>query len=229
MWHRPFDSVLGWLRAEGVVTETADPDDITEVIYDGEEALLSTALPRRKREFRAGRVCARRVLAQLGVFDSPLLAGRHGEPIWPVGFTGSISHCDDYCVVVATRVGHVLSIGLDVENADAVPERIGERICTPDESVWIRSLPDGERRQGLAVLFSVKECVYKCLYPITGWQLDFKEVDVLVDSCRGAFAATARGVVPGTHMEHLEGRFAISGSHVLTAVTVPGVTGAGEE
>ena len=220
MSHPSFDSVLCWLLAEGATTETVDPNDVSDPVYDEEEFFLSRAQPRRKREFRAGRTCARKALARLGVFDFPLLAGRGGEPIWPVGVVGSISHCRDYCIAVAARARHVSGIGVDVENVGEVPECIDEQICTRDEATWIKALPVGERQRGLAVLFSAKECVYKCQYTTSRRQLDFQDVRVLVDPGWKTFTATVREPVRGSGSKCSHGHLAVSEDHVLTAVVL---------
>jgi enterobactin synthetase component D / holo-[acyl-carrier protein] synthase len=65
-------------------------------LFPAEEALVRTADPRRQAEFTAGRACARTALARLGLPATPVLTGRAGEPRWPAGVTGSVTHCAGY-------------------------------------------------------------------------------------------------------------------------------------
>lgn len=54
-------------------------------------------------EFVTGRACARRALARLGVEPVPVPSGDRGEPFWPDGIVGSITHCDEYRACAAAR------------------------------------------------------------------------------------------------------------------------------
>src|SRR5215469_6693525 len=57
------------------------------------EARTAECLPRgRAAEFMAGRWCAHRALERLGCPEVVIGSGLHGEPCWPEGFTGSITH-----------------------------------------------------------------------------------------------------------------------------------------
>src|ERR1700761_3617241 len=79
-----------------------DAPDVT--LFPDEEALLGRAVEKRRREFAAGRGCARRALAALGLPPAPLLPGEGGAPRWPDGVVGSITHCAGYAAAaVAAR------------------------------------------------------------------------------------------------------------------------------
>ncbi|MGW1816188.1 4'-phosphopantetheinyl transferase family protein [Streptomyces sp. NPDC002125] len=76
--------------------------------YPEEENRLGEAVvDRRRREFTTARWCARRALAAAGAptADAPLRSGRRGEPLWPAGFTGSITHSAGYRAAVAAPSG----------------------------------------------------------------------------------------------------------------------------
>ena len=75
----------GWLRPE-------------------ERAYVESAVPRRVREFAAGRQCARLALRELGGPDEAIPVGLSRQPKWPPGIVGSITHTVGYCLaVVAVR------------------------------------------------------------------------------------------------------------------------------
>jgi 4'-phosphopantetheinyl transferase EntD len=114
-----------------VVVETRGDRD--EPLLRGEEsALAGVKDPRRRREYVTTRACARAALERLEVEPVPILSGRHGEPLWPEGVTGSLTHCPGYRAAAVARTSDITSIGIDAE-------------------------ADGEDR----LLFSARESVYK--------------------------------------------------------------------
>src|SRR5690606_27349292 len=101
------------------------------------------------------------------------------SPRWPSDVVGSISHCRSRCVAVAAlKSDNFLSLGIDIEEAVELDENLYESICTAEELDDIRLLP--QQRRGLAAkaIFSAKECIFKCQYPLTGLMLDFQDVSV---------------------------------------------------
>ena len=91
----------------GVVAVTATSKMLHGILYPEEAASIKRAVPKRWREFTAGRLCAREALRRLGIERHPILVGEHREPLWPSGVVGTLSHCDDcYGAAVAFRGGH---------------------------------------------------------------------------------------------------------------------------
>ncbi|MEI8635195.1 hypothetical protein P4S72_30355 [Vibrio sp. PP-XX7] len=81
------ENYLTWLQTQGVTL----PDT------------LHRAVLKRKCEFLAGRLCAKRAMAECGInAETTLGIGEHREPLWPEGVIGSISHCDTQAVAVVT-------------------------------------------------------------------------------------------------------------------------------
>src|SRR5215471_21275329 len=74
-------------------------------LFPAEAAAIATAGPGRRAEFAAGRAVARAALARLGAPAGPVLPGRAGEPRWPGGVVGGITHCAGYraCAVGLAR------------------------------------------------------------------------------------------------------------------------------
>jgi 4'-phosphopantetheinyl transferase EntD len=62
-------------------------------LFPEEITLVARATEKRRREFTAGRECARAALAGLGLAAVPILRGYRGAPQWPDGVVGSITHC----------------------------------------------------------------------------------------------------------------------------------------
>jgi enterobactin synthetase component D len=186
---------------------------------------LARAVSRRQLQFRAGRYCAWMALEALGEPGHVVPRGANGAPVWPAGFTGSITHSDDFASAVAARVRDARAIGIDTEPtiAPARAARVAPVVASAGEM-------DDLARAGLSWLealtlaFSAKEATFKCLHPLVGRMFGFQAVRIAaVDGSTGQFQA---GVVTplgdaapaGTV---LEGRFAFDGARVHTAVSLP--------
>ena len=145
-----------------------------------EEALLSSgAVERRRDQLRAGRAAAREALVGLGFSHPPaVLRGERGEPLWPDGVCGAITHCDHFAAAAAARRPAPDAIGIDLENiARGLKQDISAHICHPAEQVWAAAAA-GLRSQRLITLFSAKESIYKALYPLCRQFFGFKDVEL---------------------------------------------------
>jgi 4'-phosphopantetheinyl transferase EntD len=202
-----------------VVAVEAGPDAWEGTLLPEEEPFVARAVERRRREFTAGRTCARRALAALGIEGFPILVGEDRAPVWPEGIVGSIAHCDGYCGAVAARRGAILGLGLDVERADPLDARTRELVCTASERARLGA-GAGAGRLAKAH-FSAKESVYKCVGPILGRFLEFHEVEIDLDAGAGLFTARLRipETLPGG-AGRLDGRVAWGADHVFTGATL---------
>jgi 4'-phosphopantetheinyl transferase EntD len=200
----------------------ADPPDA--VLFPEEEALVAAAVGARRREFATGRGCARAALAELGVPPAPVLRGERGEPRWPPGIVGSITHCAGYRGAVVARTRDVLTIGVDAEEDEALPAGVLDIVSLPGERDRLRGL--AAAAPGTCwdrLLFSAKESVYKAWFPLTGRWLGFHDADISINPADGTFNArllTAVAEAGGFPLTQLAGRWLASGGLLLTAVTV---------
>ncbi|MEW8656663.1 MAG: hypothetical protein AB2595_20690, partial [Candidatus Thiodiazotropha endolucinida] len=103
-----------------------------------EERLIQDSVAKRQRQYRAGRNAAHAALEQLDAPDGPLLRGENRQPIWPRGYVGSISHCDDSCVAVCAVEGEVVSLGIDVEPLKPLKPKIARYTATEDGQTLIQ-------------------------------------------------------------------------------------------
>jgi 4'-phosphopantetheinyl transferase EntD len=217
-------SAMASLLPAGVVTAAAYEPEWETSLLEAEEPFVAGATDRRRREFAAGRNCARRALAHLGVLDFPILAGEAREPLWPVGITGSITHGAGYCAAALAPIARVRSLGIDVAPNVPLPGEVHDLTCTPGELGRMTALAELDVPM---LLFSAKESVYKAWYQIVGTWLDYLEVDVELDLRKGAFsarvlspAAAGREGLPSS----LAGRFTAAPRHIFTAVSVSAPT-----
>jgi enterobactin synthetase component D len=138
-------------------------------------AALAAAVSSRRAEFVAGRLCARDALAALGAPSPSVPRGTDGAPEWPTGFVGSISHSAGFAFAAVAASSEARSLGLDVEQIsrlEAAP-RITRIVATPTERARFEF-----STETLAIVFSAKEAVYKCLYPLIRRFLEFDAVEL---------------------------------------------------
>lgn len=180
-----------------------------------EEALIESAIEKRQREFRAGRNAAHAALSRLQAPTSPLLRGERREPLWPAEHVGSIAHCNDLCLAVAAKGSDLLGVGIDVEPLEPLPAGVERYVHTAEEEAFISDNP-GDHPQRL--IFSAKESLYKCYYPLLGRFFGFQSVMLNFDRERGRFSfePTERCEVRFPP-QRFEGRYAIGERHLVTA------------
>jgi len=111
---------------------------------------------KRRTEFTLGRAAANLAVKQLG-FESPppVLKGERGEPLWPEGIVGSITHCGSSAIAAAAVGSVALSVRIDLENQDQIQTNdIPGLICGDAERKW--AVEDGHYGNRLVMLFSAK-------------------------------------------------------------------------
>lgn len=187
-----------------------------------EERFVDGAVLKRKREFRAGRAMARQGISALGRGPTPIAAGPDRAPVWPSGIVGSISHCEDLCVVaVALTLDGFVSIGVDAEPAAALESEIFEEICGREELDWLEFHSPDIRGLYARLIFSAKECAYKCQYPLSGQMLDFHALSVGIDLGSQTFTARFNtGAGPFEPGDRLDGRYLFDADHIVTGLVV---------
>jgi 4'-phosphopantetheinyl transferase EntD len=200
-----------------------DPPDV--VLFPEEEALVARAVDKRRREFAAARACARTALAGLSVAPAPILSGERGAPQWPPGIVGSITHCAGYRAAAVARACDMLTVGLDAEPDEVLPDGVLSLISLPGERARLRDL--AVAAPGTCwdrLLFCAKETVYKAWFPLTRRWLDFEEADVTINPAEGTFEArllVAAPEVGGLPLTGFTGRWQASGGLIVTAIARP--------
>ncbi|MPY23779.1 4'-phosphopantetheinyl transferase superfamily protein [Shewanella psychropiezotolerans] len=150
---------------------------------------LKGAVPKRCAEFLAGRLVARQALQQLTNEPHQVLSAYDRAPIWPSGIIGSITHTSTQAIAVTAYRRHHQIIGVDLENwiETEVAREISSEIIDSRESELITH-SKLEFNQGLTLLFSAKESLYKALYPKVKYFFGFECAQVnTVDIDTGQF------------------------------------------
>jgi 4'-phosphopantetheinyl transferase EntD len=194
-------------------------------LFPEEEAAVGNAVEKRRREFVTARACAREALARLGFPGQPVGAGSRGEPIWPAGIVGSITHCAGYRACAAAPASELLTIGVDAEVADPLPPGLLGDIALPEERRWLERT--AAERPGVSwdrLLFSIKESVYKAWFPLTRSWLGFEDASVVIDRQSGTFAAhllVPGPTLQGRTLDGFSGRWLCADDLLFSAIALP--------
>lgn len=212
---RPTDLLISALVSAPVVAAVARGHELECDLFEAEEAALGTAVNSRRREFVTARACAREALAILGHPVVAIASGPAGEPLWPEGVVGSITHCDGLRACALAPATAVAAIGLDAEVNQPLPPGVLASVASATERLALPAA-DGVVHWD-RLLFSAKEAAYKAWFAMTGRMLGFEDAAVIVSATTGTFTARAMdGIEPD-----LEGRWAADASHLATIVVAP--------
>jgi 4'-phosphopantetheinyl transferase EntD len=215
-----FASIRGLVPTE-VAVEESRIDAVVGYAWPEELAHVASAVESRRREFAAGRILAARALASLGCAACPILAGPDRAPIWPAGFTGSISHTHEHVAVAVGRTDGLLAIGIDIEDAGRFRPDLEHQILRPEEiAANLTGLPPDRRQSVLALLFSIKEAFYKCQYVISQQFLGFHDARTTIDFTRQSFELTLLVTVPPLADDVFHGKFQMRSGGVATAMVL---------
>jgi 4'-phosphopantetheinyl transferase EntD len=216
--------VIEEILPEGVIAVEARHDPPGATLFPEEELALGQAVEKRRREFTTARMCARAALEGLGVQPLPIPTGPRGEPQWPAGIVGSITHCDGYRACAVARASDLMTVGIDAESNAPLPEGLIGDIATPQERPWLRQL-ELERPEVHwdRLLFSAKESVYKAWFPLAKRWLGFEDAVIVLDPHAGTF--TARLLVAGPTLANgplrgFSGKWTVDDGIIATAIAV---------
>jgi 4'-phosphopantetheinyl transferase EntD len=200
-----------------------DPPELSPMPQ--EEPLIARSVAKRRNEFVTVRHCARLAMGQLGIPDAPILKGEKGDPLWPDGLVGSLTHCEGYRGAVVGRSAAVRSVGIDAEPHGVLPDGVLDAISLPVERHEIGSLPAGLHWD--RILFCAKEATYKAWFPLTGRWLGFEDAHITfdVDSAGTTGRFVSRILIDpvartGAPLTELAGRWSVAGGLALTAIVL---------
>jgi 4'-phosphopantetheinyl transferase EntD len=189
-----------------------------------EQSLGPKAADRRRLYFALGRAAARDALAELGVYGVAIERGPSGEPLWPDGIVGAISHAGDLAIAIVGDQTHYAGLGIDIEQLSrGLTARAARLICTPAEMDWVDPEAGTTR---LTMLFSAKEAVFKAIFPIEGVWLGFGDAELTWHPERCVFEARLLKTASSAHPPGavLEVRSSVVGGDVLsTTYALPGL------
>jgi 4'-phosphopantetheinyl transferase EntD len=200
-----------------------DPPDLAPL--PEEEPLIAKSVAKRRNEFITVRHCARQAMSELGVSPVPILKGDKGEPCWPAGIVGSLTHCTGFRGAAVGKLGAVRSVGIDAEPHDVLPDGVLDAVSLPAERVELRALPSGLHWD--RILFCAKEATYKAWFPLTHRWLGFEDAHITfeVDGTGSAGVFQTRILIDpaaehGPPLTTLNGRWSVDRGLALTAIVL---------
>jgi enterobactin synthetase component D len=169
---------------------------------------LRHATPKRQIDFLAGRCCAEEALQQLGASSTHVAMAEDRAPIWPDRVVGSITHTGDFAAAAVAWAADIAGLGIDSEQAiDPAAVHDIAAVCMVDEATLFRADHGRSFCEFCALVFSAKEAVFKCLFPLTRKFLEFSDVRITsLDWDREHFAWTTISEHSGTgRLSHADG------------------------
>ncbi len=192
--------------------------DCQEALAPAERAAAAGMAPARLATFRLGRACARDALERLSAARPAIPRGAGGEPCWPPGICGSISHAGGHAVAAVAHLDALGGLGLDLEAAGPLAPAELALVASPAER---RSPPFAGEADAGRLLFATKESVYKCIWPLLQRFVDFQEV--VIEARAGAFRARPAGDDPALRqlLASLTGRYVRVAGLLLAVASLP--------
>lgn len=184
---------------------------------------LKKAVHSRKIEFLVGRYLAKVLLENANAESTFVARGDYSQPIWPRGYTGSISHTDGSAICVLGSTGDFQCIGIDIEKYMTQKQisEIGSRIAC-DAEIGLSRKSTLTQEQFFSLLFSAKESVFKALFPRVNTYFEFTDVELTqVDTQRCEFEITVGEPLSCEyHLERrMRGKFFLSEFTLTTLVS----------
>jgi len=148
-----------------------------ESLHARERVLARRMAPARRRQFAAGRDCARQALGACGIAARPILVETDGAPRWPAGIIGSISHTVGASAAVVSWDPRLHGIGIDLEMLrKPFSQVVAELVFLPEELAGLRSMTTTMRNEALYSLFAAKEATFKAVRHTTDQSLGWEDI-----------------------------------------------------
>lgn len=180
----PFAKGFSLAVAHGIVsscslpaTPIEPPREILNLLCAEERSFASRLSGHTLMSFIGGRLALHESIARLKVRSHPILPDIDGVPVSPPGLAVSISHKRDLAVGLATCTRH-WRVGVDIE--DMAPDRahIAEKILTESERELVDRLMPDRRWLTILLIFSLKESIYKAIFPYLRRYVGFQELSL---------------------------------------------------
>lgn len=187
-------------------------------------AFYFSSVNKRRAEYLAGRLSAADAIRKLCGFWSTPGTSDYGAPVWPVGLIGSISHSSNYVVSVVIRAEKkLIGIGVDLEGIITTDQvkLLMDTVLLPDEiNKFIVNKSEWIKQVNCTLVFSLKESLFKALYPIVRKRFYYEAVTILNCSLGGvACLCVAEDVSSSINCGfQVSGYACLYGGKVLTVV-----------
>lgn len=218
--HNPLPNALAGAH---LISTCFDPTRLAEDDFARCEIAPVRGVAKRQAEYLAGRLCAREALRRVTGEASVPAVGEDRAPQWPLGVVGSITHGDNWAAALVARREQWRALGLDVERLLPAEraQRLQGEILTAAELQRLSGLDDETRAARISLTFSLKESLFKALYPLTLTRFYFHDAELLDIDHDSARLRLLIDLHPDwrTGIE-LDGQFVLFDNKVLSLVAV---------
>ena len=218
MFSSPFPDFISFCCGHN----TADQD--FRLLREEQAIAESFGSQKRRAEFTMGRIYAHGALSKFGLESEPILRNPETrEPCWPNSVWGSITHSAGFAAVAVGLKKEIKGVGIDLESfSRSVDLKIRRHVCVDSELEWLESLPTKQANRSLRIIFSAKESIFKCIYPVTKTYLSFKDAAVSVNETEKNFSFIIFKSFPGKIQQGFShhGRYSEMDKMLLTSVYI---------
>lgn len=221
-WPRPLDHVT--LVTTTLDTHAFQDDDFSVCNIDCPHT-LEGAVSKRKAEYLTGRLCAREALRLMTGQPAVPAIGDDRAPVWPGHTVGSITHGAGWAAALVALKRDYAGLGIDVEHrlSDPRAARLTKEVLTPGEQRRNADILATEPGQLLTLTFSLKESLFKALYPIVQRRFYFQDAELV--AWTGSGLATLRLLTDLSsewrNGRELEAQFATFDNRIMSLVAAP--------
>ncbi|MCY1408681.1 hypothetical protein D9M71_240080 [compost metagenome] len=182
---------------------------------------LQRSVAKRQAEFLAGRVCAREALRQLDGRAYAPATGEDRAPIWPADICGSITHGTGWAAAIVAPKSTHRGLGLDMETllSEERATRLAGEILIPDE---LQRMAQDRVALTVTLTFSLKESLFKALYPIVQQRFYFEHAELLEWSDDGSARLRLLTDLSSEwhHGREVQAQFCVDEQRLLSLVSV---------
>jgi 4'-phosphopantetheinyl transferase EntD len=182
----------------------ADGDELA--LLPAEMAAFAGSVLKVRRASGAARIVARTLLSRFGQAPCAIPKSTAGMPVWPGGIVGSLAHDSKVAIAAMAAQPEFQSVGIDIEPAEPLAPDLLSIVATAKERDRIDDDPFRGR-----LLFSVKEAIYKAVYPLDRTFLDHHDVEV----------SLADGAAVIRHERVVRFRHCVAAGHIVTLAFIP--------
>ncbi len=184
---------------------------------------IAQAHPKRQQEYLCGRVLAQAALSHHFGLDHPITLMHEHLPIWPTHVLGSISHSQNKLIVALSN--NAVYLGIDIEHwvTSEFAKESAHLVLTPSEfDLWKNKAAEFfDFARYVSLIFSVKESLYKAVYPTAKQYIDLLEASIVdINFKNQTLRLTFLSEIQQRYqlLEQYQGGWVVEQNHIMTWV-----------
>ncbi len=218
MFSSPFPNFISFICKDLSFTKNYN------LLPEEEKIVASFDSPKRKAEFIMGRAVSHLALKKFKLESIPILRNINTrEPCWPKSVFGSITHSGNLAAAAVGLNSKIAGIGIDLEKLSRkINFEISRHICVDNELKWLKTLDPEQAKLNLRIIFSAKESIFKCFFPISRKHLNFKDAYININEKKSEFTyilSTACSNITDVGFSH-KGHFSVKDDFLLTSTYI---------